>query len=775
MSDVKAVKLKIIGVVQGVGFRPFVYRLANRLRLKGYVVNLGGSEVEIHLEGDSGDVEDFVKRLEREKPPQARILGVKIEYVEPQGYRDFKILESTRIVKLKSMIPPDIAICDYCIAEILDPESRYYRYPWNSCAWCGPRFSMMHGIPYDRINTSMKDFELCNTCSRDYSDPKNVRRFHGQGISCPKCGPKTHVYTSEGVKLDVQDPVRFIADKIMDGSIVAIKGVGGYHIASLASKDEVVAELRERKRRPSKPFALMARDYNVVLEIATPPPGARILLESPQRPIVIMPKKDGSKISELVAPGLSSIGIMLPYTGFHVMLLRAVSDGFLTMTSGNTVGRPMCTDLERAFSELSHIVDYIVDHERLIVHRVDDSVVRFTDGSPVFLRRARGYAPEWIEVGIKVSEAIAVGAELQTAGAISFDDKVILTQFVGDMDEPAQIEDLEREIDWFTRVYDVRPKVVALDMHPLYHNRKLARKYSKLFEAETVEVQHHHAHAVSVMGEIKADVDDKFVAITIDGTGYGDDGSIWGGEVLIASLESYTRVGSLKPFILPGGDSSAVYPAKPLISLLASNGYSEDEVLSLIEKLKLIEFLPHKLEEARLTYTLAKRGKGVVTTSLGRVLDAFSALLGACSFRTYEGEPPMRLESLADRGRILDYEPRIKSYDDRLVVDLEDLLSWVISNLNSNAKEDLALTVQYSLGRALAMIAAKSIRGSRSVNQNVIVSGGAAVNTYVVRGIKDYLKEEDLRFVLPSKVPPGDGGVALGQILVAACKVECYE
>lgn len=772
LDDIKAFKLRVTGTVQGVGFRPFIYRLAKQLGLKGYVVNLGGSEVEIHIEGFNSTIEAFIRRVDLDKPPQAKILSIEIEPVEPQGFSDFEIRESIRDVKLRSMIPPDIAICPYCISEILDSSSRYYLYYWNSCAWCGPRFSMMYDTPYDRINTSMNAFKLCSNCSRDYEDPGNIRRFHGQGISCPNCGPKTYIYTSGGDKINVQDPIAFIAEKIMRGSIVAIKGVGGYHIACLASDDSILAELRARKKRPTKPFALMARDYSIVNDIAIPPPGAKDLLESPQRPIVIMPKRENSKVSELVAPGLSSIAVMLPYTGFQVLLLRAIADGFLVMTSGNPIGKPMCTNLECVFSELSPIVDYVVEHERVIVHRVDDSVIRFTDRYPVFLRRARGYAPEWIEVGVKISEVIAVGAELQTAGAISFGDKVILTQFIGDMDEPAQLEELERELDWLIKVYNIKPKIIALDMHPLYHNRRLARKYSEKFGIETVEVQHHHAHAASVLGELKASVDNRDVAITIDGTGYGIDGGIWGGEVLITSLKSFTRVGSLKPFILPGGDSSAFYPVKPLISLLASNGYSEDEVLTLINRLNLAESLPYKIKEAILTYTLAKRGRGVVVTSLGRVLDAFSALLGACNLRTYEGEPPMKLESLADRGdKILDYEPKIKSYDGRLIIDIGDMLSWAIENLEYNSRENIALTIQYSLGRALATIATRSIKGLRNIEQRVIVSGGAAVNTYIIRGIRDLLAGEDLKLELPSRVPPGDGGIALGQILIAACMV----
>ncbi|MFN3805427.1 MAG: carbamoyltransferase HypF, partial [Pyrobaculum sp.] len=614
-------------------------------------------------------------------------------------------------------------------------------------------------LPYDRHNTSMAAFPLCEDCRKDYGDVNNLRRFHGQGISCPKCGPKTRVYTSRGVELGVKDPVAFVAEKIVEGAIVAIKGVGGYHIACLASDGGVLKELRQRKNRPTQPFAVMARDFDTVLEIAYPPPGARELLESPQRPIVVMPKR-GGRLSELVSPGLSTVGVMLPYTAFQALLLQKIPDGFLVMTSGNIHGRPMCTTLGCVLSELSHVVDYVVEHEREIVHRVDDSVVRMTDGQPVFLRRARGYAPEWIEVGVELGEAVAVGAELQAAGAVSFEDKIVPTQYIGDLDEWANLQDLERELFWLVETYGLRPEVVALDMHPLYHNRKLARELGERFGAEVVEVQHHHAHVASVLAELRAPPDVEVVGIAIDGTGYGDDGGIWGGEVLLATSKSYRRVGSLKPYVLPGGDATVKYPTRSLIAMLASFGFEEEEVLKLVDPLAL----PYGEKEARLIYTLARAGRGPVSTSLGRALDGFSALLGACVLRTYEGEPAMRLESLADRGgEVLDYGPKLAQEGGRLVVDVADMLMWVVEMLERGAKpEDLAATVLYSLGRGLGLIAAAV---GRSVSK-VAVSGGAAVNTYIVRGIKDAVRPE-LEVVLPKKIPPGDGGIAVGQIVAA--------
>jgi len=773
MMPSKAFKIRVIGVVQGVGFRPFIYRLARRFGFKGYVLNLGGSEVEIHLEDVDGEgLEKFIGAMMMEKPPRAVIMRVNVFEAEVEGCRGFEIRESVGRVSERSMIPPDIAICGDCVEEVLNGvDDRFHGYHWNSCAWCGPRFSMMIKTPYDRCNTSMAEFKFCSECEADYSNPENLRRFHGQGISCRRCGPRTHVYRVDGVKIEVEDPVEFALNVILDGGFIALKGVGGFHIACLASRDDVVGELRARKRRPSQPFALMARDYNVVLEIADPPMGAREILESPSRPIVVMPRR-GGRVSELVAPGLSTIGVMLPYTGFQFMLLRGVPDGFIIMTSGNRSGRPMCTSLESALRELKGIVDYIIDHERKIMHRVDDSVIRFTDGQPTFLRRGRGYAPEWIEIGFRIPEAAAVGGELQSAGGVGWGDKIVLTQYIGDVDEPGQLWELENEIKWFIEVYRLKPRIIALDMHPQYSSRLVAERLGVEYGARLIEVQHHHAHAATVLGELKAHPTDEYIAITIDGTGYGENGEIWGGEVLLASMESYRRIGSIKPFTLPGGDSSTIYPAKTLISLMACNGYCESEVLKIIEKYGLERALPHGIREAELTFKLASKGVGVKTSSLGRILDAFSTLLGICLKRTFEGEPAIKLEAYADKASNptpLEYQPKI-IHGEICMVDVGNLLEWTLKTMGEEEKNRIALTIQYSLGKALGEIAVEKLRGNRRVKDKIILTGGAAVNTYITRGVKEALKNEDITLIQPRKTPPGDGGISLGQILVAAAK-----
>lgn len=772
----KAVKIRVVGVVQGVGFRPYVYRLAKKFDLKGYVVNLGGSEVEIHIEGRSSDVDEFIDKLIKEKPPSVKISNVYVDEVDVEGYEDFVISESRSNSIVRSMIPPDIGICSFCIEEILNSRSRFYEYPWNSCVWCGPRFSMMISIPYDRINTSMKIFNMCEKCLKSYKNPEDVRRFHGQGISCSICGPKTHVYTSSGEKIDINNPIEFIAKKIIEGYITAIKGVGGFHIACLASKDDVVAELRRRKKRPYQPFALMARDIDVVKKIAIVDQKALELLTSPQRPIVILPKKESSFISPLVAPDLSTLGVMLPYTGFQVLLLDKIPEGVLVMTSGNIHGKPMCRDLDCVLNELKNVVDYVVDHEREIIHRVDDSVIRFTDGEPVFIRRSRGYAPEWIELAIELNnEIVAVGADLQTAGAIGFENKVVLTQFIGDLDDFDALKDLENEILWFINNYKIKPKIVVVDMHPFYHSKRVGKNIANQFNAFLIEVQHHHSHIVSVLGEHGITPDENIVGIAIDGTGYGVDGSIWGGEVLITNYAWFKRIGCLKPFSLPGGDTAVLYPVKSLISLMVSAGLSYEEIENILTRFDLIKTLPHGYKEFELTYLMAKNGKSVTTTSMGRTLDAFASLLKICTKTTYEGEPPIKLEALADRkGVYLDYEPGFSLHNELYTVDTQNLLLWVLENIDKR-KEDLAITILKSLGRSLGRIALKILKGLRNTKQVIAIGGGAAVNTYIVRGIKEIAREEDVKIILPKHVPPNDGGIALGQIIIASHKVKLDE
>lgn len=756
---ITALVVKISGIVQGVGFRPFIHRLATRYSLSGYVKNLGGSEVEIRIEGSLGSISSFLKSLLDERPPPARIEEMVIRADEPNGTSGFSILKSDARSELYSMIPPDFSICEHCLREVYDPSDRHYRYAFNSCAWCGPRFSMMRGLPYDRENTSMSEFPLCRSCEAEYGDPGNLRRFHAQGISCPECGPSLWLEDNKGNRLSVEDPIGRAARLIDEGKIVAIKGIGGYHIACLATDDLIVRRLRERKKRPHKPFALMALDLETVERHAVLDGPSKDLLTSPERPIVLLPKRDGSGISELVAPGLHLIGIMLPYTALHHMLLRETADGVLIMTSGNEHNRPMCTDVESARRSLSGVVDYFLHHDREIVNRVDDSVLRFTGRRVTMLRRSRGYAPMWIKLPARLKRpVIAFGAELQNAGAVAFDDKVVLTQFIGDTDEMENLEFLDRMLRFFMNAYSIDPSRAALvvDKHRAYSSRRLAEIWAERHGASLIEVQHHHAHVLSVMAEERLGLETRAIGVAVDGLGYGEDGTLWGGEVLLSKFSGFERIGHLRPQPMPGGDRASRYPVRMLIGIL-STFMSDEEILEVLRKNDLLKGLPMGEEEARVSLIQA-RSRGVpLISSAGRFMDAVSSLLGICFERTYEGEPAMRLEAAASRGRLVDVDPpRVVGG----VVDTSEFLERLMSV--EARREDLAFTSIYLLGYSLGRLASMALKSS-DLN-SVLVSGGAAVNSILISGIEDALREVGAQVRLNSSVPPGDGGIALGQV-----------
>ncbi|MCC6014991.1 MAG: carbamoyltransferase HypF, partial [Desulfurococcaceae archaeon] len=434
MPGLLALHILVSGLVQGVGFRPYVHLTAKSLGLAGFVRNSGGSEVEIWIEGAEEKVLEFLRRVALEVPEPAEVESVHVEVVSPVGYRDFTIERSSSSVRLRSMIPPDFGICDACLREVLDPGDRRYLYPLNSCVWCGPRYSMMYGVPYDRERTAMRDFPLCSECLAEYRDLGNRRRLHAQGISCPRCGPRVRLYTRDWEEVGVADPVSEAAKLIDEGYIVGVKGVGGYHIACLASDDGVVAELRRRKRRPTKPFAVMVLDVEVAGRLVELSEEGVRLLRSPQRPIVLLPKREGSPLSRYVSPGMSHEGVFLPYTALHYLLLSRLRDKFAVMTSGNVSDEPMCYDEDCARTKLSRIVDFFLVHERTIVNRVDDSVVRFTAGRSLLLRRGRGYAPRWVRIPAKLEhEVVALGADMHSAPAVAFEDKVVLAQYIGEL------------------------------------------------------------------------------------------------------------------------------------------------------------------------------------------------------------------------------------------------------------------------------------------------------------------------------------------------------
>ncbi|BFH73954.1 carbamoyltransferase HypF [Sulfurisphaera javensis] len=736
----EAYRIIISGIVQGVGFRPFIYRIAIKSNVKGYVKNMGGSEVEVHIEGEREEIAYFIKLLFSKLPPTAKIENIEIEESDIKLFSDFKILPSGSEIKEPSEIPPDFSVCEECMREVLNPKNRRYRYPFNSCAYCGPRFSMIYKLPYDRENTAMNDFPLCEDCKAEYYNPSDERRFDAQGISCPKCGPSLFLETIDGERLE-GDPIVTTAKLLMEGYIVAIKGIGGFHISADPFNDDVVLKLRERKNRPQQPFAVMALDLPIVEKYAIISPIEKDLLLSPQRPIVLLNKKDPYELSKYISPGLDKEGFFLYYTPLHYLLLNEVKTHLLIMTSGNKHGFPMCIDENCVREKLKGIVDYVLYHNRKIVNRVDDSVVRVSAGRPILLRRSRGYAPTWIKLKRYVKEpVVTVGAELQNAGSIAFNNKVVLTQYIGDTDELETLNDLDKYLNLLISWYNIRPKVVVADKNPAYQSTYLASKLAEKFSAELIQVQHHYAHILSVAADYGYE---DGVGIAIDGIGYGDDGNGWGGEIIKFSGEKYERKYHLKYVPYIGGDINAIKPRR-MLALFLSTFMDWEEIKNIV-----------KLDERELNILekLSKKAT-IFTSSTGRVLDSVSAFLGVCDHRTYEGEPAMKLEAVARGGKILDLEIPIVGEE----IDTTLIFKWLLEN-RDKPLNDLAITVQYKLGKSLVKAALK-------LNpERILVSGGAAVNEYILKGMIE--NSEGVEIITPKRVPAGDGGIALGQAYYA--------
>ncbi|WP_052883055.1 carbamoyltransferase HypF [Thermoproteus tenax] len=744
----RAYRIYVVGIVQGVGFRPFVKLLADRLGVKGYVRNLGGGEVEIYVEGDGAGA--FVEALKRERPRAVELDEVLVEEAEPLGLKDFVILKSEASRRSLSMIPPDLAICDECLREVLGAGGvRRSGYAFNSCSFCGPRFAVMRRLPYDRENTSWAAFPLCEDCRREFGEPAvgGIRRYFYQGISCKRDGPTLKLYRSTGEAVDGGDPIVEAARLIDEGKIVAVKGVGGYHIMALASDDSVVAELRRRKRRPQQPFAVMALDLDAARRLVYVDKAAEELLTSPQRPIVLLPKRPDSPASPLVSPGLDMEGVFLPYTALQYMLLSNLRDKFAIATSGNVHGEPMCTDLACVFERLREVVDYVLEHTLEIAHRVDDSVVRFTDGEAVLLRRSRGYAPKWIKLRRRLPRpAVAFGGDLQTAGGVGVEDKAILTQYIGDLDSFTAYQDLDRELRWFSSVYEAREPLLVCDLNPAYNSSRLCLEWAEELGAEAVRVQHHHAHALAVAADLG--VDEPFVAISIDGVGYGEDGNAWGGEVLFVDGAKYVRAAHLKYVPMPGGDLAAARPARMAAAYLWECCREEPPE-------ELARGLPGGRRELELVLREVISPR-IFTSSAGRFLDAVSSLLGIAHQRTYEGEPAIKLEAAAGGGRALSINAENQV----------ELFAEIVDHMRRGARTaDLAYTAQYGLGTLLGRWACEAAQAHGA--RQILLGGGAAVNTYIVRGIRSALAECGLGALLPRRAPPGDGGLALGQIYYA--------
>jgi hydrogenase maturation protein HypF len=766
----KGAEIRISGVVQGVGFRPFIFRLAKRHNLKGFVRNMGDAGVQTVVEGREEDIKRFIESLTPQRPPLSRIDDVQVTWKPPTNeFTDFRVAPSERTgLGLPSVIPPDLALCEDCLREMLDPNDRRYNYPFITCVNCGPRFTIIEELPYDRPRTSMKVFPLCPDCLREYLDPPD-RRYHAEPTCCPACGPRMTLYSGEGEPIHTHDPIRETARLLDEGRIVAVKGIGGIHVASKTTDDEVLALLRRRFNRPRQPFAVMARDLETVRKFAEVSQAEAELLTSYRRPIVVLQRSPGYMLSELIAPGLDSVGVMLPYSGIHHLILLYGDDPAYVMTSANIPGLPMLTENEEAMTKLRGKVDYFLLHDRKIVNRCDDSVVKLVDGKPAFLRRSRGYVPEPVKLSFRGERSVlALGADLNVTAAILSGDRCFVTQHIGDTTKFETLGYLQAAAEWLLRRMNIeRVDVVVHDLHPNYTTTWLAPRIAEKMDARTKAVQHHHAHLCSLMAEHGLE---EIVGIAADGVGYGPDGTAWGGEVMVARFDSFEHAGGLKKQHMPGGDLAAIYPARMVAGILWEQ-LDRTELEQVLKEYCMGGFRHGEREMGAVLRQLDRDLNVFRTSSCGRVLDAVSCLLGICSERTYEGEPAIKLEAAAAGGdpRELEIEPEIIKINGKMSFDTSKLLLEVLQALRAKVpRKHIAAAAQLAVARGLALIAIDV--ASSSGIEVVGASGGIFYNRAITEAVRREVEGAKLRFVRHEILPPGDGCISVGQAVASAGK-----
>jgi len=752
LCGVTAIRLRIQvkGTVQGVGFRPFVYRLARSLGLAGWVANTQEGVV-MEVEGGPEQTEEFVRRLAAEAPPLARIGALETGRLAPAGASTFEIVHSAGGQSPTALIPPDVALCDDCAREIRDPGERRLGYPFTNCTNCGPRFTLVRGIPYDRAQTTMAAFAMCSACESEYRDPTD-RRFHAEPIACPRCGPS--------LSLDEQpapDGIAAVAGLLTQGKVIAIKGLGGYHLACDARNPQAVEALRTRKGRGQKPFAIMVRDLAEARRVAQVSGRAAALLSSPESPIVILPAREGSELAPGIAPRQRTVGVMLPHTPLHRLLLDQ-SPPAVVMTSGNLAEEPIVHQEEEARRKLGPVADHILSHDREIAVPCDDSVVRVAGDLVIPVRRARGYVPRAVPVAAEGPPVLAVGGHHKSTFCLLRKGEAILSQHIGDLDSAEVLDYFGRAIRHFEELFEVRPEIVAHDLHPGYLSTQYARS---LEDGRLVGVQHHHAHVVSVMAE--AGLSGPVIGVSYDGTGYGAEGTVWGGEMLVADGAGFTRAAHLRPVPLPGGEGAIAHPQRMALSYLR-DAFGE-EAASIAR-----ELMPELGEvEARVVLRQLERGLNCPPcSSMGRLFDAVGALLGATPVATYEGQPAMELEAMAGEvagGEVLPYEYETS---DR-VVDTRQVIRDVVADLRSR------VPVGEVAARFHETVAAFTVEVCRRLHEQgapreVVLCGGVMQNARLVARLLEGLREAGLKPHIQAEVPPNDGGLSLGQAVVGAAR-----
>ncbi|MBU2611377.1 MAG: carbamoyltransferase HypF [Chloroflexi bacterium] len=804
MSELRGASIHITGIVQGVGFRPFVYSLAKRFALTGWVRNTSAG-VDIELDGTKSALDDFIHALKNELPPLARMDDLQTNWHDPNGFTTFEILHSEAVAGAFQPISPDVCICPDCLRELFDPKDRRYRYPFINCTNCGPRFTIITDIPYDRPNTTMAPFAMCPDCAAEYSDPLD-RRFHAQPVACPKCGPgiwleRLNVQTFE--RSNVGDGAILEAQRLLaQGKIVAIKGLGGFHLACDATNSQAVTELRNRKLRVDKPFALMMPDLETVEKHCFVNEAERELLESRQRPIVLLNRRPESNIAVEVAPRQDTLGVMLPYTPLHYLLFAPAKEILpssfifhpssfifppssfilhpLVMTSGNLSEEPIATDNDEARHRLASLADAFLMHNRDIRTRCDDSVVRvLSDQLSVIsdqslntdhwslvtypLRRSRGYAPDPLQLPFDAPPLLATGAELKNTFCLTRERYAFLSHHIGDMQNYETLRSFEDGVAHFERLFRIKPEAIAHDLHPDYLSTRYALQRAERDNLPAIGVQHHHAHVAACMAEHGLNGESPVIGVAFDGTGYGEDGAIWGGEFLVADYLGYQRPYHLAYFPLPGGDAAIRRPARTALALLWQLGLDWDERLAPAKDL---------CDEERMALRVQlERGLNApLTSSMGRLFDAAAALAGVRQKVNYEAQAAIEFEALADPRETGEYPFAV----DRSEVQPRPAIEALIADaLGGTPVPVISARFHNGLAEMVRGVCCR-IRSESKINM-IALSGGVWQNRQLLKRTLERMQGEGFQVYIHRQVPPNDGGLALGQAAVAIAKIRAME
>lgn len=756
-KSVLLMEIIVLGTVQGVGFRPFVYRLAKQFNIVGTISNTDQGVV-IEAEGEQSAIENFLDTLHSAPPPLARITSLKrTSQALLKNFTEFSILKSVSSTNCKALVPADIALCNDCLEDILDPKNRRFSYPFTNCTNCGPRFTIVESIPYDRPGTSMKHFPLCAACRGEYEDPEN-RRFHAQPNACPECGPKVSYHDECGARINVTSPLGEVASSLKQGKIVAMRGLGGFHLVVDASSEEGVARLCSRKGRKSKPLAVMTANLEEAGRICHVSSAAATLLQGAEHPIVLLARKQSS-MAQGLTPGIDEIGVMLPYAPLHQLLfLEPDCPQTLVMTSGNRSRAPIFTANDAALDGLQGIADCFLLHNREILTRVDDSVARVTGRGVQLLRRARGYVPAATPLFDELPVVLACGGGLKSTFCLTRGREGFLSQHIGDLFNLESLDFYKESIYHFKRLLQVEPEAVVCDLHPDY----LSSHYAKDLGLPLYKVQHHHAHAAAVLAE--HGIEEKVLALVLDGTGLGDDDTSWGGEVLEADCFSYKRIGSLASMLLPGGDAAAEEPWRMGLSLLYNAGQAA-------QKFQLAD----EQKQAALWQMMEQGFHCPITSSCGRFFDGIAALLGTCLKADYEGQAAMELESLArqamEEQSLRDllgerhWQPETLFAEDRLILQQNSLVLQVLEQLESG-RESAVIALDFHLCLIQSLFGLLCQLAEKTGIQRVVLAGGCMQNMLLQEGLFILLEQKGFTVHTGEQIPVNDGGIALGQALI---------